>query len=190
MYSYFQEYFNSFVQHLSFESESFLSEMFLGSCCTLYINPSSGSIWSLTSVNFRVAVKEPYETSTVILSHFQVLIWDSCFPFEVRSFGIYRNFSLEPQEPFIHSVKCDYYVQDKIWPLEHQLLANKNRWCNMSLFQCTSTRKWAPTLTRTYSPVDVSSRQVAKTALWQNWVGFSRVDPTGWLAFLAAPTQL
>ena len=86
-------------------------------------------------------MKGPYETSTVILSHFRVLIWDICFPFEVPSFGIYRNFSLEPQEPFIHSDKCDYYVQDKIWALEHQLLANKNRWRNMSLFQCTSTRR-------------------------------------------------
>jgi len=31
---------------------------------------------------------------------------------------------------------------------------------------------------------------VVKTALVQNWVGFSRVDPTGWLAPLTAPTQL
>jgi len=32
------------------------------------------------------------------------------------------------------------------------------------------------------SPVDFSGRHVVKTARVQNWVGFLRVHPTGWLA--------
>jgi hypothetical protein len=60
----------------------------------------------------------------------------------------------------------------------------------MSLFQCTSTQQVSHCAFTYYSPVDVSGRHVVKTALVQNWVRFSRVDPTGWLACLAAPTQL
>ena len=109
---------------------------------------------------------------------------------EVRSTGRYHNFSLEPQEPFIHLIRVIIMCRIRFELFEHQLLSSKRRWCNMSLFQCTSTQQASRCAFTYYSPVDVSGRHVLKTALVQNWAGFSRVDPTGWLARHAAPTQL